>query len=59
MENKLTKEQIDKMAREARIDFFAWLKGDLNDWWVQSDDEQKHMDSVISAINKYVNYLKK
>jgi len=58
MENKLTKEQ-EKETREARVDFFKGLKGDLNKWWVLSDDEQKHMDSVISAINKYINYLNK
>ena len=58
MENKLTKEQ-EKETREARVDFLKWLRGDLNEWWVQSDDEQKHRDSVIRAINKYINYLNK
>ena len=58
MENKLTKEQ-EKETLEARADFFEGLKGKLNNWWVLSDDEQKHMDSLIRAINKYVNYLNK
>lgn len=61
MENKmikLTKEQ-ENMTLEARVDFFEGLKGELNKWWVLSDDEQKHMDSLIRAINKYVNYLNK
>lgn len=61
MENKmikLTKEQ-ENMTLEARVDFFEGLKGELNKWWVLSDDEQKQMDNVIRAINKYVNYLNK
>lgn len=59
MENKLTKEQIDEMVRESRIDFFNGLKGKLNSWRVLSDDEQKHIDSLIRAINEYRNYLNK
>ena len=58
MENKSTKEQ-EKMTRESRAGFFKGLKGELNEWWVLSDDEQKHMDSLLRAINKYINYLNK
>ena len=57
-EIRIRKERKKQMD-EARVDFFEGLKGKLNTWWVWSDDEQKHMDSLIRAINEYINYLNK
>ena len=57
-ERRIRKERKKQMD-EARVDFLKGLKGKLNEWWVWSDEEQKHMDSLIRAINEYVNYLNK
>lgn len=58
MEDKLTKEQ-EKRTLEARADHFYELRGELSNWSITSDEEQKQMNSLLRAINKYINYLNK
>ena len=58
MENK-SKNEHERRTLEARSNYFYSLRGELTNWWITSDEEQKQMDSLIRAINKYINYLNK
>ena len=49
--------EIYEKTLQAREDYFCVLKGTLKDWWIHSEEEQKKMDSVIRAIDKYLTYL--
>lgn len=52
----MTKETL-KSIYQARGTFFVLLAKELQEWKIDSEEEQKKIDSIIRALTKYCNWL--
>ena len=46
-----------KSIYQARGTFFVLLAKELKEWKIDSEEEQKKIDSIIRALTKYCNWL--
>lgn len=47
----------EKRTAFARFEYLTLLKAGIKDWLIKNDDEQKRLESMIRAIDKYCNLL--
>lgn len=46
-----------KSIYQARGTFFVLFAKELQEWKIDSEEEQKKIDSIIRALTKYCNWL--
>lgn len=51
----MTKQEISIYS--ARFDYLSILKAGLKEWLIKSETEQKKMNSLIAAIEKYRRFI--
>lgn len=47
----------EKHTAFARFEYLTLLKAGIKDWLINDEDEQKRLESMIRAIDKYCNLL--